>query len=179
MKNFFNNQINQMNMRNNMINQMMQANIMSNCQAELMRMDYISHLNQYNSNLYSPASVPATANSIVEDLEKFFSLKNLNRDINLRKNMDENNGNVSIDFILNLPKFRSINLKEEEEINTIIDKVGSDIIEKVMIDDKLYLRPKNFEEIKDKLISIEEIEKKNSEKENKKNNKNKYNKTCL
>ena len=159
-----NNQINQINMQNNMLNQIMQANYMSNCQAEYMRMNYYSNLNNFNSNLYSPGIViPKTDNSIVEDLEKFFSVKHLNRDLNLRKNMDQETGNVPIEFILNLNKIKSINLNEDI-ICKMIEKVGSDIIEIIKVKDKLYLRPKKFDEIKDKLKSIEEIEKENSEK---------------
>jgi len=167
MGNMPNNPINQINMQNNMYNQFMQASLMSNCQAEIMRMNYYSNLNHLNSNLYSPVVIPKTEDSIVEDLEAFFSIKNLNRDINLRKNMDEETGNVQIDFILNLNQIRSINLTEDK-ISKLIDKVGSDKIEKIMIDKKLYIRPKNFEEIKGQLKSIEEIEKELNEKANKK-----------
>ena len=151
-------------MQNNMLNQIMQANYISNCQAEYIRMNYYSNLNHFNSNLYSPGVViPKTENSIVEDLEKFFSIKHLNRDLNLRKNMDDKTGNVPIEFILNLNKIRSINI-DEETICKLIDKIGSDIIEIVKIDEKLYLRPKKFDEIKDKLKSIEDIENENKEK---------------
>ena len=77
--------------------------------------------------------------------------------------MDEITGNVPIEFILNLNKIRSINLNEDK-ICEMIAKVGSDTIEVIKNEDKIFLRPKNFEEIKDKLKSIEEIEKENSEK---------------
>ena len=143
----------------NMFNYM-QANLMSNYQAELMRMNYISNMEHLNSNIYSPymSSIPNTDNYKVELLENFFSNKNLNRDLNLRKNMDPETGNVPIDFILNLNKIRSMNLNQEN-ISELIDKLGSDIIEIVTIDDKLYLRRKNFEEIKNKLKGIDEMEK--------------------
>ena len=158
-----NNQINQLNMQNNMIKQIMQAN-MNNFQAEYLRMNFYSNLNHFNSNLYSPGIViPKTENSMVEDLEKFFSIKHLNKDLNLRKNMDEETGNVPIEFFLNLSKIKSINLTEEL-IRKLIDKVGSDIIEIVTIEDKTYLRPKYFDNIKDKLKSIENIEKEINEK---------------
>ena len=158
MNNLTNNQINQINMQNNMLNYM-QANIISNYQAELMRMNYISNIDHLNSNLYSPyISLPYTENSIVELLEKFFSEKNLNKDLNLRKNMDENTGNVPIDFILNLNKIRLLNLTEEK-LEEIINKIGSDNIEIITIEDKIYLRPKNFDKIKDKLKSVDDMEK--------------------
>ena len=119
-------------MQNNMLNYM-QANIISNYQAELMRMNYISNIDHLNSNLYSPyISLPYTENSIVELLEKFFSEKNLNKDLNLRKNMDENTGNVPIDFILNLNKIRLLNITEEK-LEEIINKIGSDNIEIITI----------------------------------------------
>ena len=150
-----------------MYNQILQANMMSNYQAELIRMNYFSNMDYLNTNLYAPELyMPMTENSIVDTLDNFFSIKNLNRDLNLRKNMDEETGNVPIDFILNLNKIRSIQLTEDK-ISQFIDSVGSDKIEKVIIDNKLYLRPKHYvEEIKDKLISIEEIENKQNEKMN-------------
>ena len=161
------NQINQIYMYNNMFNYM-QANLMSNYQAELMRMNYISNMEHLNSNLYSPymSPIPSTDESKVELLEKFFSEKNLNKDLNLRKNMEQDTGNVPIDFILNLNKIRSLNLNEET-INELINKIGSDIIEVIKQDDKLYLRRKNFEEIKNKLKSIEDMEKESQQKINK------------
>ena len=161
------NQINQIYMYNNMFNYM-QANLMSNYQAELMRMNYISNMEHLNSNLYSPymSPIPSTDESKVELLEKFFSEKNLNKDLNLRKNMEPDTGNVPIDFILNLNKIRSLNLNEET-INELINKIGSDIIEVIKQDDKLYLRRKNFEEIKNKLKSIEDMEKESQQKINK------------
>ena len=153
------NQINQINMYNNMFNYM-QANLMSNYQAELMRMNYISNMEHLNSNLYTPymSPIPSTDESKVELLEKSFSEKNLNRDLNLRKNMDPDTGDVPIDFILNLNKIQSMNLNEET-INELINKIGSDIIEVIKQGDKLYLRRKNFEEIKNKLKSIKDMEK--------------------
>ena len=161
------NQINQIYMYNNMFNYM-QANLMSNYQAELMRMNYISNMEHLNSNLYSPymSPIPSTDESKVELLEKFFSEKNLNKDLNLRKNLEQDTGNVPIDFILNLNKIRSLNLNEET-INELINKIGSDIIEVIKQDDKLYLRRKNFEEIKNKLKSIEDMEKESQQKINK------------
>ena len=160
------NQINQIYMYNNMFNYM-QANLMSNYQAELMRMNYISNMEHLNSNLYSPymSPIPSTDESKVELLEKFFSEKNLNKDLNLRKNMEQDTGNIPIDFILNLNKIRSLNLNEET-INELINKIGSDIIEVIKQDDKLYLRRKNFEEIKNKLKSIEDMEKESQQKIN-------------
>ena len=158
-----NSQINQLNLQNNMLKQIMQVN-MNNFQAEYLRMNYYSNLNHFNSNLYSPGIViPKTENSMVDDLEKFFSIKHLNKDLNLRKNMDEETGNVPIEFFLNLSKIKSINLTEEL-IKKLIDKVGSDIIEIVTIEEKTYLRPKYFDQIKDKLKSIEIIEKEINEK---------------
>ena len=161
------NQINQINMYNNMFNYM-QASLMSNYQAELMRMNYISNMEHLNSNLYTPymSPIPSTDESKVELLEKSFSEKNLNRDLNLRKNMDPDTGDVPIDFILNLNKIHSMNLNEKT-INELINKIGSDIIEVIKQGDKLYLRRKNFEEIKNKLKSIEDMEKEFQQKINK------------
>ena len=164
--NIQNNGINQINIQNNIFNQYYQANLnlMSNYQAEMMRMNYYSNMENLNSNLYSPQLyMPMTNSSTVEMLEKYFSLKNLNKDINLRKNMDEETGNVPLDFILNLNKIKSMNLTEEN-ISQFIDDIGSDIIEVVKIDNISYIRPKNYESMKNGLISIEEIEEKLNQK---------------
>ena len=72
--------------------------------------------------------------------------------------MGPDTGHVQIDFILNLNKICSLNLNEET-INELINKIGSDIIEVIKQEDKLCLRRKNFEEIKNKLKSIEGMEK--------------------
>ena len=160
LNNIQNNQINQINIQNNIFNPIYQANLMSNFQAEIMRMNYFSNMEYLNSNLYSPnLYMPMTESSAVEMLEKYFSEKNLNKDLNLRKNMDKETGNVPLEFILNLEKIKSMNLTEEK-ISQLINKVGSDRIEIINIDNKLYLRPKNYESIKNELISIEEIQEK-------------------
>ena len=157
LNNLANNQMNQINIQNNYVNQLFQANLMSNYQAEMVRMNYYSNLNLLNSDLNAPGVyAPMTENGQVEVLEKYLSLKNLNKDINLRENMNEENGNVPIEFILNLEKIKSMQLTQER-ICELIDKEGSDKIEHISDGNNTYLRPKNFEEIKNKLKSIEEI----------------------
>ena len=166
--NMVNNQLNQINMQNNMFRQFMQANMNANFQAEIMRMNMIANMDRYNSNLYySDIIMPMTQEGVVEVLDDYFSEKNLNRDFNLRKNMNKENGNVEISFILSLNKIRTMNLSEEQ-LCELIDKIGSDEIEKVVENNKLYLRPKKYEQFKDRLKSIEEIEKEYNEKMNKK-----------
>ena len=155
-----NNRINQINIQNNIYNQFFQANLISNYQAEMMRMNYFSGMENLNSNLYSDKLfTPLTDTGTVEMLDKFFSEKNLNRDLNLRKNMDPETGNVPLNFILNLNKMKSLELSQEK-ISQYIQRVGSDVIELVNINGEYYLKPKNFEEIKKRLISIEQIEEK-------------------
>ena len=56
-----------------------------------------------------------------------------------------------------------MNLKKEK-ISQFIDDIGSDIIEVVKIDNISYIRRKNYEAIKNELISIEEIEEKINQK---------------
>ena len=165
-----NNRLNQINIQNNIYNQYMQVNLMSNYQAEIMRMNHFTNMEQRNSNLYSPeVYMPLTEESTVGLLDKFFSVKNLNKDLNLRLNMDKETGNVPIDFILNLEKIKSMNYTKEKIIQ-LIDKIGSDEIEVVNVDDEYYLRPKNFENIKTNLISIEEIQEKIKQKNINQNN---------
>jgi hypothetical protein len=51
--------------------------LMSNYQAEMMRMNYYSNMENLNSNLYSPQLyMPMTNSSTVEMLEKYFLLQN-------------------------------------------------------------------------------------------------------
>ena len=162
------NQINQFNLQNNMYRQVMQAHMM---QAEMLRMNMFTNMEKNNSNLYNPdIFVPMTQEGVVDVLEDYLSEKNLNRDFNLRKNMNEENGNVEISFILNLNKIRTMNY-DEEKLCELIDKVGSDTIEKIVENNKIYIRPKLYLEFKDKLKSIEEIEKDYNEKMNQKKQK--------
>ena len=166
---FANNQINQINIQNNMYNQMMAAKMMSNYQAEMLRMNYYANMQNLTSDLYTPdVYVPMTDSSIVDVIEEFFSVKNLNKDLNLRKNMDEETGNVPIEFILNLNKIKSMKLTAEK-IDELINKVGSDKIQVINTDNNMFLSPKNYDEIKKELKSIEEIEQ-NYKSKNKNNN---------
>jgi hypothetical protein len=166
---FANNQINQINIQNNMYYQMMQARMMSNYQAEMFRMNYYTNMEHLTSDLYSKdVFVPMTDSSIVDVLENYFSEKNLNKDLNLRKNMDEETGNVPIEFILNLKKIQSMKLTAEK-IDELIKKIGSDKIQVVHVENNMFLRPKNYENIKNNLKTIEEIEQ-NYEPKNKNNN---------
>lgn len=164
-----NNTINQINIQNNLYYYpSMQANLnlMSNYQAEMWRMNHYTNMENLNNNLNSPQLyMPMTDSSFVEMLEKFFSVKNLNKDVNLRKNMDEETGNVPLEFILSLKKIQSMNMTQERIIQFIND-VGSDRIELVDINNTYYLRPKNFEQVKTKLISIEELEEKKKQRNN-------------
>ena len=166
LNNIHNNQINQINIQNNIFNQYYQANLMSNYQAEMMRMKYFSNMEHLTSNLYfSEFYTPITESGVVGMLDDYLSEKNLNNDLYLRKNMDKETGNVPLDFILNLNKIKSMNFTEEKMVQ-LINKVGSDFIELINIDDKLYMRPKNYDNIKNNLISIEEIEKKTTKQNN-------------
>ena len=166
LNNIHNNQINQINIQNNIFNQYYQANLMSNYQAEMMRMKYFSNMEHLTSNLYfSEFYTPITESGVVGMLDDYLSEKNLNNDLYLRKNMDKETGNVPLDFILNLNKIKSMNFTEEKMVQ-LINKVGSDFIELINIDDKLYMRPKNYDNIKNNLISIEEIEKKATKQNN-------------
>jgi hypothetical protein len=142
---------------------------MSNYQAEMLRMNYYANMQNLTSDLYTPdVYVPMTDSSIVDVIEEFFSVKNLNKDLNLRKNMDEETGNVPIEFILNLNKIKSMKLTAEK-IDELINKVGSDKIQVINTDNNMFLSPKNYDEIKKELKSIEEIEQ-NYKSKNKNNN---------
>ena len=136
-----------------------------NMQAQLMlmNMNYFSYPNQLtaaaNLNPYYQTalnSYPIRDEEILDDLEKLFKIKNLNRDIDLRNNMDEN-GWVDSDVLLSLSKMQRNKLTKEKIIN-IIDQIGSDFIEmKLTTNNTLLLRNKNFDIEKSNLLSIEAI----------------------
>ena len=71
-------------------------------------------------------------------------------------------GLVPIDYILNLIKIKGA-IITQEKICEIIEKIGSDIVGKKVLDNNIFLFPKNYNDIKDSLISIEEMKKNNEQ----------------
>ena len=120
----------------------------------------INYLNsQLNVNPYIPNYTFLNRDEdILNLIENVFSKKNLNKNLELRLKMLNDEGLVPIDYILNLIKIKGYK-KTEEKICEIIEKIGSDIVGKKILENKIFLYPKNYNDIKDSLLSIEEMKK--------------------
>lgn len=104
-------------------------------------------------------SFPIRDEEILDFIEYFFSQKNLNKDIFLRDSMDEE-GWVNAEIVISNPRLKPFNLTPEK-IHSIIDKIGSDFVEtRVNEVDKIQLRPRNYDSLKEKLLTKEEIQQK-------------------
>lgn len=99
---------------------------------------------------------------IKESLEYYLSLDNLNKDLFIRRKID-NNGFVLVEDIL---KFNNM-VKHNATTDTIKEVVQeSEVIEENNIEGKSAIRNRNWEDIKKKLISIEELEMRKQKKGN-------------
>lgn len=122
------------------------------------RMNYYANIPQMNVHPYAPQmSFPIREEDIHEALEYYFSIKNLNKDIFIREAMDEE-GWVTAECILTFNKMKDMKVTSEK-IESIISKIGSDIVEIGKKDNALILlRPKHYvEEIKEKIKPIQQI----------------------
>ena len=123
---------------------------------------------QVNINPFTPeVDFPVLDDDILHLLEYYVSIKNLNMDLHLRKDMKED-GWIPAKSFLALKKL--INMKvTEDKIVEVITNNGSDKVEVIKKDDGVFLRNKNFDEEKGSLDSIEIV------KENKENSIKKFN----
>lgn len=97
---------------------------------------------------------------VKESLEYYFSLDNLNKDLFMRKKID-NDGYIEVEEIL---KFNNM-IKNNATSDTIKDILKeSKVLEESQAYGKTFLRNKNWEEIKHNLISVEEIEARKNQK---------------
>jgi len=101
--------------------------------------------------------------NIVDSLIYYFSIENLNKDYFIRSKLDEN-GFLEATEIMNFNKMK-VNSVTIDKIQNILNEFDTTIETKVE-GEKLYLRNKNWETIKDKLLPIEKIQQ-----QKKKNNK--------
>ena len=105
---------------------------------------------------------------VKESLEYYLSLDNLNKDLFIRKLIDHD-GYIAIDEIL---KFNQM-VKNNATNDTILQIVDeSKIIEQAVIGDKVFLRNKLWNDLKNNLVPLEELE---SKKNNKKQGNYNYN----
>lgn len=103
---------------------------------------------------------PVRDEEILDVIEFLFSPKNLNRDIYLREAMDIN-GWVRAEILLLHPsrQLKMMNATVERIIN-IIDRIGSDYVEERITLNKYELRAKNYDDFKDKLMNINDMNQK-------------------
>lgn len=94
--------------------------------------------------------------SIIDFLEVYLSLENFNQDLYLRNRIDEN-GFIDGKEIANHNKLRNRGVTFEVLVKTLQANPDS-ILETKFEDDGLYMRNKNWETMKDKIISIEQIQ---------------------
>jgi len=100
--------------------------------------------------------------NIVDSLIYYFSIENLNKDYFIRSKLDEN-GFLEATEIMNFNKMK-VNSVTIDKIQNILNEFDTTIETKVE-GEKLYLRNKNWETIKDKLLPIEKIQQQKKEKQ--------------
>lgn len=150
-------------------NQMMRPDMMYYGQ---MPMNAMNGNQQFPQQVFQPQQDDMQHNlaekGIKESLEYYLSLDNLNKDLFIRKLIDQN-GYIAVDEIL---KFNQM-VKNNATNDTILQLVSeSKIIEQEMIGEKVCLRNKLWNDLKHNLVSLEELE---SKKNNKKQSNYNYN----
>jgi len=101
---------------------------------------------------------------IMDTLEYYFSIENLNKDYYFRKQLDEN-GYIDSDIIMTFNTMKKYSVTKEK-IKEILKKFDG-IIEMNTKDDSLLLRNKNWETVKDKLYDLETVKEIHSSKKTK------------
>ena len=125
----------------------------------MMRMNYYNQMPLPVPPIVSQYAYPIRDEEILDNLESIFTLRNLNKDISLREKMDEN-GWVNAEYVITLSKMNMYQLTPERA-SEIIDKIGSDFIEKRYNHlNQLEFKPKLLENMKNQLLSINEIRQK-------------------
>jgi hypothetical protein len=103
-----------------------------------------------------PDIVDASDKNITDFLEAYLSLENLNQDLYLRNRIDEN-GFIEASEIANHNKLRSRGVTAER-IAQILGSYTSPVVEAVPAEEGLYLRNRDWENLKDKLMPREYIQ---------------------
>jgi len=117
--------------------------------------------NDYIQN-FQKIDLEAEDKRILDALEYYFSIENLNKDSFIRGKLDEN-GYLNAEEIITFNKMKKASVTIEK-IREILNKFDS-VIESKVENDKLFLRNKNWETIKDKLTSLETIQEQKKKKQ--------------
>jgi len=95
--------------------------------------------------------------SIISFLEQYLSLENLNKDLYLRNRIDEN-GFIDCEEIVNHNKFKKLNISIMRLVEVLNENAEHQVIEAMMTtNEKIVVRNRNYESIKDQLLSKEQI----------------------
>jgi len=95
--------------------------------------------------------------SIITFLEQYLSLENLNKDLYLRNRIDEN-GFIDCDEIVNHNKFKKLNISIMRLVEVLNENAENPVIEAMMTtNEKIVVRNRDYEGLKDKLMSKEQI----------------------
>jgi hypothetical protein len=93
---------------------------------------------------------------IMNTLEYYFSIENLNKDYFFRKQLDEN-GYINAEIITTFNTMKKHNVTKEKIGEILKTQKFNGIIEMSVKDDVLNLRNKNWETVKDKLLPLEAV----------------------
>jgi len=111
---------------------------------------------QETTESFSKINLEESSNddAIINQLEYYFSLENLNQDHFLRSKLNEQ-GFLNAKEIINFKKMKAHSVSIEK-IQNILQKFNT-VIEPQVIEGELFLRNKNWDMIKDKITPINEI----------------------
>lgn len=105
--------------------------------------------------MMEPDTQPPIRGGILESLEYYLSLENLNKDTYTRSKMDDD-GYIEANEILKFNNMKK-NGADLEKINELIESNDTQV-EKLVRNGKVFFRNKNWNSIENKLLPIEEIE---------------------
>lgn len=116
--------------------------------------NYQAYPNQNQGNQIEE-STDNSDKSVLESLEYYFSEENLNKDSYIRSKMSDEGFVEAIEIVnFNKMKNKGVTLERLEEI---LESNKDSVLETVLSEDKLYLRNREWESIKEKLLPLESI----------------------
>jgi len=106
--------------------------------------------------------VDSSDQSIITFLEQYFGLDNLNKDLYLRNRIDEN-GFIDCDEIVKHNKMKNLGITLERLVEVLNENADNAIVEaNITVNEKIVVRNREWEKIKEKLLSKEQIFQKKS-----------------
>jgi hypothetical protein len=139
-----------------------QGGMMSPYMPQMMPQMPINSMGFMNSNLPSyrqvvfPLVTDSSDKSISDFLEVYLSLENLNQDLYLRNRIDEN-GFIEGSEIANHNKLRNSGVTLERLIS-VFESNTNPIVEARIEEDTLYLRNREFDNLADKILPLQQIQ---------------------